>query len=64
MVKGCCGEGGGWGHVEEGGLEEFEGCVLVPRGKGAKEVCSAVAAVVWKKGRRIVELGHGGVYGH
>ena len=29
MVKGCCGEGEGWGHEEEGGPEELEGCVLL-----------------------------------
>ena len=39
MVKGCCGEGEGWGHEEEGGPEELEGCAAMRRKKGAEEVC-------------------------
>ena len=45
----CCCEGEGWGHEEEGGRTRR---VWLRGGCGGKE------------GKEIVELGHGGVYGH
>ena len=50
----CCCEGEGWGHEEERGLEEGGRTrrVWLRGGCGGKE------------GKEIVELGHGGVYGH